>query len=191
MAPEIHFLPEQQIDLRGFAVEGLVLDVGGGGEGVIGRIGGDRVVAIDTKLTELAEADSPALKIRMDARDLQFLPGTFDMVTSFFTLMYVDGLDRRQVLAESFRMLKPGGRMYIWEPTIPDVPAAAPPIVAIRVKVLLPGGEVINTGYGTAWSGHEQDLESCRALAGDAGFSIIDAFSTRGEESFHLVLERP
>ena len=37
-------------------LEGAILDVGGGGEGVIGRIYGPRVVAIDNRQEELDEA---------------------------------------------------------------------------------------------------------------------------------------
>lgn len=42
-------------------LEGAILDVGGGGEGVIGRIYGPRVVAIDNRQEELDEAPA-ALK---------------------------------------------------------------------------------------------------------------------------------
>lgn len=66
-----------------------ILDIGGGGEGIIGLLYGSKVVAIDQRKKELEEAPEGPLKIVMDARELNFLDNSFDAVTSFFTLMYV------------------------------------------------------------------------------------------------------
>lgn len=37
----------QSIDLEGFSLNGRVLDIGGGGEGIIGQLLGEKVVVID------------------------------------------------------------------------------------------------------------------------------------------------
>jgi hypothetical protein len=49
-----------------FDAAGYILDIGGGGEGVIGQLKGERVVAIDKQKRELEEAAPGALKIVID-----------------------------------------------------------------------------------------------------------------------------
>jgi hypothetical protein len=39
----------QKIDLKGFNHKGKILDIGGGGEGIIGQILGEKVIAIDSR----------------------------------------------------------------------------------------------------------------------------------------------
>lgn len=60
-----------------------ILDIGGGGEGVIGLCYGEKVVAIDLRKDELEQAPDGPLKIVMDARELSFLEDSFDAVASF------------------------------------------------------------------------------------------------------------
>lgn len=79
----------QSLNLIEFRQEGRVLDIGGGGEGIIGQVLGERVIAIDNRSDELEEAPEGSLKIIMDARELKFLNKTFDGITSFSTLMYI------------------------------------------------------------------------------------------------------
>ena len=52
-----------ELDLQDFPSQGWVLDIGGGGEGVIGRLKGSAVVAIDLYKQELEEAPAGPLKI--------------------------------------------------------------------------------------------------------------------------------
>ncbi|UCC20818.1 MAG: hypothetical protein JSV62_05935, partial [Promethearchaeota archaeon] len=47
-----------KIDLSNIILEGRVLDLGGGGEGIIGQLKGEQVVAIDPNKKELEEAKS-------------------------------------------------------------------------------------------------------------------------------------
>ena len=53
--------------------DGFILDVGGGGEGIFGKLNGSKVVAIDIGKKERQEAAFGPLKTVMDARVLQFL----------------------------------------------------------------------------------------------------------------------
>ena len=69
--------------------EGWVLDIGGGGEGIIGILKGNQVIAIDHRKRELEETTNEALKIVMDARELKFLDESFWTATAFFTFLYV------------------------------------------------------------------------------------------------------
>ena len=90
MEEKIQFIELQKINLTDIELTGRILDIGGGGEAVIGLLKGELVVAIDRQKAELENAPSgDHLNIIMDAKDLQFLDETFDTVTAFFTLMYV------------------------------------------------------------------------------------------------------
>ena len=64
-----------------------ILDLGGGGEGVIGLIYGGQVTAIDNRQEELDEAPKGPVKLVMDAAALAFAGGSFQTVTAFFSRM--------------------------------------------------------------------------------------------------------
>ncbi|UCD06465.1 MAG: methyltransferase domain-containing protein, partial [candidate division WOR-3 bacterium] len=89
MEEEYYAIAKQKIEMTPIETDGYILDIGGGGEGIIGRLNGKQVVAIDTRFDELQETKNDSLKIVMDATDLKFLPSTFDAATSFFSLMYI------------------------------------------------------------------------------------------------------
>ena len=59
-------------------LSGKILDVGGGGEGIIGRLYGEQVTAIDKYQEELDEAPSGFVKVLMDAVNLTFSDCSFD-----------------------------------------------------------------------------------------------------------------
>ena len=106
----LYFFERQEVAVDDFDCEGLVLDIGGGGEGIIGKLKGDQVIAVDPVKRELEEAAPDPLKVVMSATDLQFLEDSFGVVTSFFTLMYIRSRDHGKVFSEVFRVLKPGSR---------------------------------------------------------------------------------
>src|SRR5512137_2386057 len=105
--PETIWQAERQtVTVPDFPAEGLILDIGGGGEGVIGQLKGKQVIAIDLMKRELESAPpGPLLKIVMDARDLNFLDGTFPTATVFFTFMYIAPADHEKVFREIHRVL--------------------------------------------------------------------------------------
>ncbi|MDI6638051.1 MAG: class I SAM-dependent methyltransferase [Bacillota bacterium] len=80
-----------------------ILDIGGGGESIIGKLKGNRVIVIDLKRDDLLEATNDALKIVMDARDMRFVEESFWRVTSSFTLMYVEPSDVAKVFRDAYR----------------------------------------------------------------------------------------
>ncbi len=175
----------QVIELKPLGVDGFVLDLGGGGEGVIGRLMGRRVVAIDRSRGELEETVNEALKVEMDATDLKFLDGSFDAVTSFYTLMYMDGETHRKVLREAYRVLRRGGALHVWDIAMdPDV--ATKSFILVSVEARLPG-ETIKASYGNRLN-KRLTIDSLSALGEDAGFTVAE--SRRLQDSFYLVLRK-
>ena len=171
----IYFFAQQTVTVNDFDAAGFILDVGGGGEGIIGQLKGPQVVAIDPNQRELAEAAAGPLKIIMDARDLQFLDATFGAATAFFTLMYIRAPDHAQVFGEVFRVLVPGGTFLIWDAILPPRPGDVDEektIAVFPLLVKLPDRE-ISTGYGTHWPQEKQDLLYYAHLAKNAGFDVI------------------
>ncbi len=190
MSEELEFYeyPQQLLDLSNFHAEGLILDVGGGGEGVIGRLFGPRVVAIDLRRDELEETPPGPLKIVMDARELQFLDRSFDNATAFFSFMYLSSrAEQLRVLQEVRRVLRPGGKLYLWEVNLWPRPRTPLPCYVVNLRVRLPQEE-FGTGYGQRWPAEPCDESYYRALADQAGFSLLAA--ERHAHLFHLVLGR-
>jgi SAM-dependent methyltransferase len=168
-ARDFQLFPTQDVVLHSCPSEGLVLDIGGGGEGIIGRLMGDRVVAVDLSRDELEGAPPGNIKMVMDARELAFLDGSFHTATSFCTLMYIeDQEDQRQVLAEVLRVLRPGGRFLIWDVVVPAEHKEGKTTAVFPMKISLPG-DTVRTAYGVAWPQETHDLAYYARLAALAG----------------------
>lgn len=168
----IYQFEQQLVTVEDFEAEGFILDIGGGGEGVIGQLKGQQVIAIDISKRELEEAPPGPLKIIMDARDLKFLDNTFKTATVFFTFMYIDSGDHPRVLEELFRVLAPGGRLLIWDVVFPEWKNDKKDVALFPLTVKLPGKE-IGTGYGVRRPKQKQGLTHFVELAEKTGFKII------------------
>jgi|AntDeeMinimDraft_5_1070356.scaffolds.fasta_scaffold09645_2 ubiquinone/menaquinone biosynthesis C-methylase UbiE len=185
---KIHFTEKQTIVIKEKDNVGRVLDIGGGGEGIISQLYGDKVVAIDLSEEELKEApNNDSLKIIMDTRQLKFLDEQFDIVTSFFTFMYINNKDLNQVFKEVKRVLKPEGKFLIWDLKIPKKSEADKNIFATRLKVMFKN-KSIETGYGVLWEDNEQDIDKFSELARQNELEVIS--QKQGEQYFYLEIKK-
>jgi ubiquinone/menaquinone biosynthesis C-methylase UbiE len=146
---------------------GSLLDIGGGGEGVIAQAVGAGVVAIDLRLSEIREAQEKTpgtLWAVTDAAALPFRDQCFDHAMAFFSCMYMPSDLLPKVFLEGRRVLKTGGELWIWDAHI--VPKGK--AFAIRLQVDLPGGRTILTMYGA--KAKEQSAAGFASLLQEAGF---------------------
>lgn len=148
-------------------LSGRILDVGGGGEGVIGRVYGRAVVSIDNRQEELDEAPDTCEKRLMDAAALEFPDGSFDHVTFFYSLMYMDRATRKEAISEAARVLRPGGSLHIWDA---EIRSAWPEPFLAELDVHIPGAH-IHTTYGVAGPDMAQDGDTLSALCRGCGLS--------------------
>lgn len=156
-------------------LNGKILDIGGGGEGIIGRLYTHQVTAIDIRQSELDEAPGDFEKVVMDATNLKFSDGSLDHVTSFFSLMFMNAIDQAQAISEAARVLKCGGSLHIWDC---DIVSAYPEPFCVNVVIELPD-ETISTTYGIKKS-DAQSKSSFIKMCSDVGLALLTEGSFRG-----------
>ena len=181
----IYETTRQLIDISKIRFNGRVLDIGGGGEGIISRHSGGKVVSIDIRKEELEETPDIGLKIVMNACNLGFLDKSFENVTCFFSLLYMDESEIREFLQEAYRVLKSDGELWIWDVTIPQK-AEADAFVA-QISVQISGESVVSAGYGVRWT-RRQSVDTIRGLCEEAGF--VSREERVFDQSFMLCLKK-
>lgn len=189
--PKMHVFERQDFVVADFQAVGHILDIGGGGEGIIGQMKPTQVIAVDVSKRELEEAPAGPLKIVMDATDLKFLDNSFDTATAFFSLMYMRPEVQQRVFPEVFRVLTRGGAWIIWDAVIPTALENDTRGPVFRFRFQLPG-KVVQTGYGTFWPDNPMDLDYYKRLARETGFEIRRAEQQRGAfQTIILELRKP
>lgn len=187
-SPKHNETPLQDIELERLPGDGLVLDIGGGGEGLVSRIEGDRVCALDIRMSEIREAQIHGHSsnwVVADGTRLCFDEGVFDTVTLWFSLGYMsDWKTKRAVLESAYRALKRDGRLSIIASHVPDSGAS----LIFWAKFTLPDGTVSKTGYGVR-GGQNQTLPRILELVTEIGFDNHQ-YDDHGEW-FKLVSHKP
>jgi ubiquinone/menaquinone biosynthesis C-methylase UbiE len=186
-------VPEQQIILCPIKETiKVILDIGGGGEGVISKAYPDHVViSIDKSESELLEAGTQFLGIVMDAANTGFIKSSFQLVTSFFTMMYLTKEEKIAVLSEIYRILQKDGELVIWDSdiTIKNEEISGDVIIT-HIIVILPGGKILTPSYGVPYSMvFENSAELLGRLSQEAGFQILESTAI-GKSAFQLRLRK-
>ena len=160
------------LNLDDVQISGNILDIGGGGEGIIGQRFGKVVTAIDKRKEELDEAENcKCKKLVMDATDMTFNDNSFQNCTAFFSLMYMSDDTIMKVFKEANRVLKNKGFFYIWDLKIPERVTEKEDIFIISIQVKV-NENYIDTNYGIMWKNKKQDNHSIAELACKSGFSL-------------------
>ncbi len=163
--------PIQKITLEQIQTEGLILDIGGGGEGLVSRIGGTKVCAVDIRISEIREAQihrPPSNWFVGDGQALCFQKNVFDVVTLWFSLGYMSAWAIKQkVLKEAHRVLGENGRLSILASRIPESCER----LIFWGHFTFPDGTISQIGFGTR-GGQEQTLERITELLLGTGFKI-------------------
>ncbi|MFX1482754.1 MAG: class I SAM-dependent methyltransferase [Promethearchaeota archaeon] len=161
----------QNIILPRFDSEGVILDIGGGGEGLVSRIEGGRVCAVDIRMSEIREArihGAPSNWIVGDGTQLSIRDSSFDIVTLWFSLGYMRDWDtKRDVLEEARRVLKKDGLISLMCCRISESVNR----LVFWTMFTLPDGTQSQTGYGVRGD-QGQTLERVLDLIDKVGLSV-------------------
>lgn len=144
-------------------IRGSILDIGGGGEGIIGRIYQDQVIAIDNCREELDEAPDCCEKRLMDAENLLFEKQSFDNVTFFYSLMFMTSDVQKAAISEAARVLKKGGRIHIWDSNF--VSAGTEPYI-VDLDIIW-DSNAVHTSYGIVKGEGQNSKDIVRTLEGN------------------------
>ena len=167
---DIYYFEKETINLSKIDSKGIILDIGGGGEGIIGKLNGKNVISIDKLKEELEETINNSIKIVMDASELKFLDNSIDIVTSFFSFMYIRKIDLNKVFSEIYRVLKNDGKLLIWDINIKE-DYGNKKIIIIPVDIKI-NRKTIHVDYGVNWKNNSQNKEFFIKNAIEAGFKL-------------------
>lgn len=156
-------------------IVGTILDIGGGGEGIIGRLYKDQVTAIDNCQEELDEAPDCCKKLLMDASNLTLSSGSFDNVTCFYSLMYMPKATQEKAMKEAWRVLRPQGKLYIWDA---EIASAFPEPYIVELDILL-ASNMVHTSYGIV-KDEPQTVSVLTRMIEECGFVLLHSTFTEG-----------
>ena len=164
--------PVQKIELKKLRQEGLIIDIGGGGEGLVSRIETSRVCAVDINLNKIRETmiyGQASQWILSDGRMLSVQDERFNVATLWFSLGYIqDKNSKAQVLGEVARVLRRLGYISIIAAKI----TCSEPRFVMRALFHFPDGSVSKMSYGMDGK-QKQDSKTVVELLQETGFSNI------------------
>ncbi len=165
-------------------ISGNILDIGGGGEGIIGQAYKDQVTAIDNRQEELDEAPTGFKKLLMDASCMTFDNESFDNVTAFYSFMYMKNKVQEAVIMEAARVLRSKGQFHIWDGEI-DSAYPSPYVVELDIDLY---GKHVHTSYGIIKDNGEQNAEFFIELCKKAKLNLIECKNV--DKHFYILLEK-
>lgn len=164
--------PLQRIELRRLPRSGQIIDVGGGGEGLVSRIGGARVCAVDIDMNKIREAQIHGFSSQWILAGAQTLPlkdSSFDTATLWFSLGFIrDWSAKEQVVDEIVRVLKPEGRISILGATID----CSEDRFVLKAQFSFPDGPISQMSYGMVGR-QNQTIESVTEVLKQVGFGSL------------------
>lgn len=170
-------VPQQEITLNQIQGTGRIIDIGGGGEGLVSRIEGTRVCAVDIRMSEIREArihDPPANWFVCDGQTLCFKNNSFQIATFWFSLGYMsDWRIKENVMKDVHRVLERDGLVSIRASKI-DCDEER---LIFRVTYTLPDGTLSQTGYGVKGN-QNQTISTISKLLVDTNFEIVNQVDT-------------
>ena len=169
--------PLQRISFPEIDTFGNIIDIGGGSEGFVSRIAGDRVCLVDIRYSKILEAmlyDVPASLIVGDARQLCFKSQSFDIATIWFALGYMpDWKTKRNVIREVTRVLKNKGKLILYFMHIGDSD-----VHVFNGLFTLPDGTQSQMSYRVKGR-QNQDANTIEKLINDFEFSIREKYISK------------
>lgn len=156
--------------------DGSILDIGGGGEGIIGQLYTRQVIAIDNRQEELDEAPDCCEKRLMDAAALDFEENVFEHATSFFTMMFMEKTTQLKALREAQRVLRPGGQLHIWD-AVMDTAYPEPFCAELDIDL---DGHRIHTTYGVVKEDACQDAVHFISQCENLGLRLVQREQSEG-----------
>lgn len=175
--------PLQEIAFRRLPGSGLVLDLGGGGEGIVSRIEGSRVCAVDVNLNEIREAQiygSSPQWLAGSGESLPFRKEVFEAAAIWFSLEYMTKWEmKRAAIQEAFRVLKRKGTLSVMSSKV----VCREERFLLMLRYTLPDGGVYESGYGV-WGNQGQTMEKIGRIIEQTGFLL----TTRDDNGhwFHM-----
>ncbi|MHA1654772.1 MAG: class I SAM-dependent methyltransferase [Candidatus Thorarchaeota archaeon] len=163
--------PPHTVPLTTLPSEGLIIDIGAGGEGLVSRFAGRRVCAVDIRIDEIREArihGAPTDWFVSDGRHLCFRDCVFDIATLWFSLAFMrDDETKLAVLNEAYRVLRENGILSIMATHVDGTRHRH----LFRALFEFPDGTLSQIGYGVLGT-QRQDIKSVCELVSRAGFEV-------------------
>ena len=143
-----------------------------------------QVTAIDNRQEELDEAPEGFKKILMDASNMTFHNNSFDNVTAFYSLMYMNKKVQEAVIMEAARVLRAKGQFHIWDAEI----ESAYPIPYVVDLDINANGKHFHTSYGIIKDNAKQNAEFFIELCKKAKLHLLEC--KRMDKHFYIRLEK-